>query len=67
MHETVPGDLEAMQPVLMRLSYADCMSEWESIRAKCEGEHYLQGEYKIRACVVNGASVNVDLAGMLLL
>lgn len=67
MHDTVPGDLEAMQPVLIWLSYADCMSERESIRSKCESEHYLQGEYEIRPCVVNGASVTVDLAGMLLL
>lgn len=64
MHETSWG-AQTMQPVLIRLLYADCMSEWESICAECE--HYLQGEYKIRPCVVNGASVNVDQAGMLLL
>ena len=30
-------------------------------------QHYLLGEYKIRPRVVNGASVNADLAEMLLL
>ncbi len=53
-----------MQPVLIRLSYADCMSERESIRAECEHEHDLQGEFKFGPCVLNGATVNVDPDGM---
>lgn len=56
------GELETMQPVLIRLSYADCMSGWESIRAVCE--HYVLGEYKIRPWVVNGASVNVNVTAL---
>lgn len=67
MHEAVPGDLETIGLVLIRLSYADRMSEWESIRVECESEHLLQGEYKIRPCFLNGASVDVDLAGRLFL
>lgn len=39
-------ELQMIQPILIRLLYADCMSDWESMRAECDSEHYLPGRNK---------------------